>query len=342
MMIGDRGRVAFSIVTPSYNQGNFLEETICSVLDQGYPNLEYVIIDGGSNDNSVQIIKKYERHLKHWVSEPDNGQSHAINKGIAHATGNIVNWINSDDVMFPGSLKLIAKRFEENPDVDIVTGRELRFKINSEWLHPGSTIHKNQARTVMAAHCVQPQTFFRKWIFDYFHGVNENYNYLMDAELWVKYLLLFGQSKVMKTNDYYTKFRVHENSKTSTAVEKFKKERRALSYSIGCTADLPKFVLDRCISEELFEPDHNLRLQITENSETKVKADLKNGIKALFALHWFEDYYHIGKFKYSRILFKQAILYGRMLPKIRLVKLALKLWLLPSFVIEHFRRSQRI
>ena len=87
-----------SIVTPSFNQGQFLEETILSVLEQEYPNLEYIIIDGGSSDNSLNIIKQYEKKLSYWVSEPDNGQTHAINKGFSHATGEIFMWLNSDDI----------------------------------------------------------------------------------------------------------------------------------------------------------------------------------------------------------------------------------------------------
>ena len=98
-----------SIVTPSYNQGKFLEETIRSVFLQGYPNLEYIIIDGGSTDNSIEIIKKYEPWLTYWVSEKDRGQSHAINKGFEHATGEIYGWLNSDDYFLPRALKAFAQ-----------------------------------------------------------------------------------------------------------------------------------------------------------------------------------------------------------------------------------------
>src|ERR1700741_4157141 len=94
-----------SIVTPSFNQGQFLEQTIDSILSQQYPGLQYIIIDGGSTDNSVEIIKKYEKHLHFWVSEPDKGQSHAINKGLNIATGEVFNWLCSDDYYTPGSLK---------------------------------------------------------------------------------------------------------------------------------------------------------------------------------------------------------------------------------------------
>src|SRR5204863_8863247 len=97
-----------TIVTPSYNQGRCLEQTILSVIGQQYPNLEYIIMDGGSTDESVEIIKKYERHLAHWESEKDRGQAHAINKGFALATGTIFGWVNSDDFYLPGTLPFVA------------------------------------------------------------------------------------------------------------------------------------------------------------------------------------------------------------------------------------------
>ncbi len=106
-----------SIVTPSYNQGHFLEETILSVLSQNYPNLEYIIIDGGSTDNSVEVIKKYENSLMYWCSEPDEGQYHAINKGFTLSTGEIMAWLNSDDMHFPWTLKTVASIMTDLPKV---------------------------------------------------------------------------------------------------------------------------------------------------------------------------------------------------------------------------------
>jgi glycosyltransferase involved in cell wall biosynthesis len=105
-----------SIVTPSFNQGRFIEKTILSVIEQDYPNLEYIIIDGGSTDESVEVIKKYDQHLAYWVSEPDRGQSHAINKGFERATGEIFGWLNSDDWYHPGALKAVAEAFAANPE----------------------------------------------------------------------------------------------------------------------------------------------------------------------------------------------------------------------------------
>src|ERR1051325_4216859 len=103
-----------TIITPSYNQGQFIEETILSIINQDYPRLEFIIIDGGSTDNTVDIIKKYADRITYWVSEKDKGQSNAINKGLHKATGDIINWINSDDQLMPGALTAVAKHFLAN------------------------------------------------------------------------------------------------------------------------------------------------------------------------------------------------------------------------------------
>jgi glycosyltransferase involved in cell wall biosynthesis len=122
----DSGRPRITIVTPSYNQGRYLEETILSVLNQAYGNLEYFVVDGGSTDDSVKIIRKYERHLAGWVSEADRGQADAIVKGFGMSTGAILGWINSDDILLPHALDEVARAFETFPGVEFTYGHSLR------------------------------------------------------------------------------------------------------------------------------------------------------------------------------------------------------------------------
>lgn len=121
-----------SIITPSYNQARFLEQTIQSVLDQSYPNLEYIIMDGGSTDGSAAIIKKYERHLKYWVSEKDKGQADAVYRGFEMASGDIFGYINSDDYYLPGALHHIAERFAEHPEIQWLIGGCLTVNSNGK------------------------------------------------------------------------------------------------------------------------------------------------------------------------------------------------------------------
>ncbi|GAI34604.1 unnamed protein product, partial [marine sediment metagenome] len=116
-----------SIITPSYNQGQFIEETIRSVLLQGYANLEYIIMDGGSTDDSVEIIRKYEPWLTYWVSEPDRGQAHAIDKGFARSTGEILAWLNSDDTYLPGAIAKSVRLLNDDPNAEAICGGELQI-----------------------------------------------------------------------------------------------------------------------------------------------------------------------------------------------------------------------
>ena len=111
-----------SIITPSYNQGEYLEDTILSVLNQDYPEIEYIVIDGGSSDNSVDVILKYAERISYWVSEPDKGQADAINKGFRKSRGNLICWINSDDLLYPDFVSTRVKQFLNNPGTDFIYG----------------------------------------------------------------------------------------------------------------------------------------------------------------------------------------------------------------------------
>jgi glycosyltransferase involved in cell wall biosynthesis len=218
-----------SIITPSYNQGQFLEQTIHSVLSQGYDQLQYSIIDGGSTDGSVEIIKKYEKHLDHWVSEPDRGQGHAINKGLLRARGEIVNWLNSDDYLEPDALKIINESFAD-PSVNAVLGRsrivqEGKVIRNSRGtdVYPG-----NLAKTLGWARIDQPETYFRKSIFDRLGPINENLHFVMDKEFWMRFLLTFGIQGLVRIPDILVNFRWHNDSKTISRAEQFVRETNTL------------------------------------------------------------------------------------------------------------------
>jgi len=176
-----------SIITPSYNQRPFLEETIQSVLNQGYPNLEYIVIDGGSTDNSVEIIKKYKDQLAYWVSEPDKGQSDAINKGFRVATGEILAWLNSDDLYLPGTLQTVAEYFSSHPDVDCVYGDIYMIDEHGRRLFLRKSIPFD-CRAHLFGGCLvpQPASFFRKTVIDRVGYLDTSLHYNMDTEFFVR------------------------------------------------------------------------------------------------------------------------------------------------------------
>lgn len=182
-----------SVVTPSYNQAAFLEETIRSVLGQGYPNLEYIVVDGGSDDGSVEVIEKYAPWLAHWVSEKDRGQTHALNKGFARATGEIFAYLNSDDLYLPGALRAVAIGFANHPEADVLYGR-------IEHVLEDGTLHHVQAARIHSLadlldvwnvwarqlHLTQPEVFWRRRIHERCGPLREELHYVMDYEYWLR------------------------------------------------------------------------------------------------------------------------------------------------------------
>lgn len=202
-----------SIVTPSYNQGQFLEETILSVLDQDYPNLEYIIIDGGSTDNSVEIIKKYENQLAYWVSEPDKGQSDAINKGFHRATGEILHWLNSDDLLVPGALKSVSEYFLKHPEIGCVMGDLEVIDENSKLLFLRKTMPFH-FRTALYGACSvpQPSTLFRREEWLKTGDVDVSLDYQMDFEYFLR--MARAKAKFGLLRKPIARFRLHAGSKT--------------------------------------------------------------------------------------------------------------------------------
>jgi glycosyltransferase involved in cell wall biosynthesis len=180
-----------SIITPSFNQGPFLEETIASVLAQTYEPVEYIVIDGGSTDDSVQIIEKYAHRLAYWVSEPDRGQSHAINKGLARSTGAVIGWLNSDDTLMPDAVARVVDAMQETPMV--VHGSVRLVDADSNTIARPKLAKRNQefgVETIVGEGLVnQPGSFWNRAIMERVSHLDENLNYIMDYELWVRMAL---------------------------------------------------------------------------------------------------------------------------------------------------------
>ena len=176
-----------SIVTPSYNQGQYIEETIRSVLLQNYPNLEYIIIDGGSTDNTIEVIKKYEKWITYWESEKDNGQAHAVNKGWSRSTGEILGWINSDDIYLPGSIHRAVEALLGNSNAGFVTGicefvdRETDIVIGR--IEGGPLDIK---RLLKRSYIAQPAIIIRKSALDLAGYLDESLHYALDWEFWIR------------------------------------------------------------------------------------------------------------------------------------------------------------
>ncbi len=212
-----------SIVTPSYNQGQYLEQTIDSVLSQNYPNLEYFVVDGGSNDNSKQIIEKYAKHLTWWVSEKDDGQSHAINKGLKRATGDIVNWINSDDYYEPHALEHVAAAFQDGK-TNMACFRANVFGTERR-ISPGTTIFEgNLPKTIAFSRIDQPETFFSMEAVKKMGLLNENLHYCMDKEWLMRYLFHYGLEGIKRSEEIILNFRYHKASKSMSQQDGFYEE----------------------------------------------------------------------------------------------------------------------
>ena len=225
-----------TIVTPSYNQANFLERTILSVLNQNYPNLEYIIIDGGSTDGSVEIIKKYEKYLAYWVSEPDKGQADAINKGFRMATGDLVAWQNSDDVYLPSAFEKLVNTHKEKPDYDIYFGNvyliDSQDKITREMrFHPFSVHHLIYYDWNLSNQAV----FWKRNIFEE-TGYLQNLNVSFDWEWFIR--LGMKEFKFCFIHDFLGGYRIHENSKLSLIKNRENIKRQILGiYGIEYNSD---------------------------------------------------------------------------------------------------------
>lgn len=218
-----------SIITPSFNQGKFIKETIDSVLSQNYPNLEYIIVDGGSTDDTVKILKSYGKKVK-WISEKDKGQADAINKGLKRINGEIIAFINSDDYYLPGTFNKVVKFFQNNPSRKMVSGD---YDIVNEFGKPiqsfvrlYKSFFKNfESLTILSIlnYINQPSTFWKREIYKKIGFFDEELIYTMDYDYWMR--TLKSGFKIGFINEKLSAFRIHTGSKGGSRFEKqFKEE----------------------------------------------------------------------------------------------------------------------
>ena len=211
-----------TVITPSYNQGRYLEATILSVLNQNYPNLEYFVIDGGSTDHSESIISYYGEEIDFWVSEKDRGQSDAINKGFKRATGDIITWINSDDQLTPRALYKVAEYFTKYPHIYVLHGRTILFGDAINDSIKGCPLVDDLMPYYLAAiPFPQPSSFFRREAIEKYGLLDQNFHYGMDYDFFLRIAL---NHDFLAVDDIFSKYLLHDTSKSMAFSQKFVKD----------------------------------------------------------------------------------------------------------------------
>ena len=214
-----------SIVTPSYNQARFLEATLRSVLAQDYPSIEYLVVDGASSDGSVEIIRRYADRLTWWVSEKDSGQSEAINKGLRRSQGEIVGWLNSDDVYLPGAVSAAVAAFRSNPSAGLVYGDALAIDAD------GKSFNVMRARQytltdLMAFNIIcQPAAFMRRSVLEQVNYLDPGYQLLMDNLLWMN---MAQKAPIIYVPQTWAAARYHDQAKNRTRGAAYGREAHLL------------------------------------------------------------------------------------------------------------------
>lgn len=225
--------VTFTILTPSYNHAEFIRQTIDSVLSQNYPRLKYWIMDGGSTDNTLSILKSYGQKI-HWVSERDAGQADAINKGFMKAKGDIVAWLNSDDFYEPGTLSKVADYFSKHPEIDFIYG-DMNF-VDRFGLHPKPCNYLSDfslSRLLKYCYICQPSVFFRWSVIDRVGLLNTEYSYAFDYDYWLRTARLLPGKIARVDLGVLANLRTYKTRKTEAGLIPMRREVIKLMLSHG-------------------------------------------------------------------------------------------------------------
>ena len=304
-----------SIVIPSYNQGQFLEETILSIVNQQYPNLELFVVDGGSKDNSVDIIRKYESHITWWVSEKDKGQSDAINKGFAKATGEMISWLCSDDLLTPGSLKIVASHFSSaNEKIGLIHGGAIVF--DKDKTKETRFTYQAPCKEAYVSGMVfpQPAAFFRRSCLTQAGSLNETFHYGMDYDLFQRLSLI---CEFLPIDNVLAKYRLHSESKSVTESNRFitdwKKIYINMCKNLGWSQEISYLVKTSLFDKEMnysepyaFRPDPAIQSKIDKQkslffhlghvlkdlywkNDLEQARNLRNLMKSDFKKEWWKE-----------------------------------------------------
>lgn len=254
-----------SVIMPSLNQSGYLREALQSVVDQRYPALELIVMDGGSTDGSVEVIRSFEEHVSHWQSCEDGGQSDAINKGFAKATGEVLCWLNSDDVLLPGALNAVTYAFEANPGWNWISAPSLRFGERLHRLDGISFLPRSRVEWLLRCPLSQPSTFWKRSLFEQHGGLDESYHFALDYEYWTRFV--FAGETVHLLKRPLSAFRLHDTSKTVSQSEKFRLEEARLREQYGAMLT----------PSEASRLKRSLRAMATEDGLTEAVALLEEG-----------------------------------------------------------------
>lgn len=276
----------FSIITPVLNQASTIEKCIESVASQNV-DVVHIIIDGGSTDGTIDIIRKHEDKLAFWVSEPDRGQSHAINKGLERATRTWFNWLNADDQLTENALQTVLETAKS--DTGVIIGKCQHINQKDEIIDEGSARIWNSLEATLGNYSMgQPSVFYRTELVKELNGLNENLHLCLDMDLWFRFLLKHGQNQIKTTAKVLSKFLVHDDSKSSLQTEKMRDEKYGIYHAL-----LSKFELPSVLKE--FFSDYPIPDSVHYELTTELN---KNELLSHFAWHLMVDAY--GKKQHAK------------------------------------------
>jgi glycosyltransferase involved in cell wall biosynthesis len=231
---GAAGLPKISVVMPSFNHRQFIERSLLSVLNQRYANVELIVVDGGSTDGTVDIIRKYEQHLAYWISEPDKGQSDALNKGFARATGDIYGWLNSDDLYTPVALHRAVAAFLANPGTKIVHGDWMTIDSDDRTIEREYSFDFNLNHFKYEGFVLNAQaTFWRPEVHRRFGGFDQSLHNTMDYQMLLAFGINEGNAAFLRIPDILGCFRRHEDQKTGGAGPRVANEHRLMAQRYG-------------------------------------------------------------------------------------------------------------